>query len=109
MRPRDLDRRITLEAQQDAAVGDFHELEEQYVPVRTIWAQVLPVNGREAFAAAQKFAEVDVVFRVWEHEARDVTPEWRVRYGGRLHDIVAVLPIPRDRAGLEIRAKARAE
>ena len=73
-----------------------------------VWAEQVPLQGRELFAAQQVAARVDTRFRLrWR---ADVTPEATrvVDADGRVFDIVSVLELGR-REGLEVMATARGE
>ncbi len=100
-----MDRRITLE-RSDENIETSGDVTETPVRVATVWAEVTPLTGRESFASAQVYAEVDTRFRIrWR---AGVTPEMMVNYEDRRYDIVAALEVGR-RDGLDILATARAE
>lgn len=113
MEPGRLDRRITLlrVAEKTAASGAGTAI-EGLEPIADVWAEVTPISGRESFASNQRFAEVDVRFRIrWR---KLVSPVTAVKYdaqdgaGPRLFDVREVLIVGR-REGLDVLATARAE
>lgn len=61
----------------------------------TIWAEIDPKNGREAFKTGQMFELLDIVFGIRFQPG--ISPEMRVSYAGRTFDIQGVLnPLERD-------------
>lgn len=83
--------RITLQrnaAVQDQATGELVDL---WADVATVWAQIVPLSGREFIAAQATQAGVTarIVIR-----ARDVDASMRVAHGADLYNIHAVLPDP---------------
>lgn len=87
----DLRHRIIL--QRNAAVQDqtTGELVPLWIDVATVWAQIVPLSGREFIAAQATQAGVTarIVIR-----ARDVDPAMRVVHGADIYNIHAVLPDP---------------
>lgn len=71
-----------------------------------VWAQVTPSAGNERFAADQRVAEADTVFRIrW---LAGVTPLSGIFYDAHLYDVVSVLEVGRQE-GLDILARCRPE
>ena len=82
--------RMSLEAPVRIA-GEGGGASVTWQPVATVWAQVVPISGREVFQA-------DGIVGLAMHEVRlryraDVTPEMRFTMGGRVFDIRAVRDI----------------
>lgn len=65
--------------------------QEEWVLEGTVWAQVQPVGGSEAFAAAvARTASTLVRFRMrWRP---DLEPTWRLKWRGSWYDIAEILP-----------------
>lgn len=63
-----------------------------WATLATVWAEIMPLKGREFYAAQAVQAEADVKIRI--RRRTDVTEKMRVDAGGVLHDIRAVLNDP---------------
>lgn len=102
-----MDRRIVLQRKNRTVRASGAE-GGSWEAIATVPAAVLPITGRESFAAQQRFAEVDTRFVV--RYRKGYTPLERVLFAGRAYSVVAVLEIPGGRPDrLEILATARAE
>ena len=81
--------------------GDWCEL-------RSVWAEIFTVSGKEYYAAAQTNSENDVTFRI-RYSAdiaayADDTDSIRLVYGGRIFDIRSITDVKERHLTLEIRA-----
>lgn len=63
MNPGELNKRITINNFTNVADGSGG-LEESLTPVKTVWANVRPVSGREFYQAAQAQVEISHVITV---------------------------------------------
>ncbi len=91
--------RITLQApapEQDA----LGEPQQRWQNVTTLWADIVPVTGREQFAAQamQHPVRVKIVLRYQASLMQVLSPAWRVLHGATIYTIEAVMP----RVGNEI-------
>lgn len=96
-----LDRRITLQrfATAQDPTGDVIET---WVDLAEVWAAVEPLGGLERLQAAQLTASIDTRFTI--RYRPDLTAALhRIRYDGKLYDIVAVIELGR-REGLQLDA-----
>lgn len=101
MKAGQLDRLITIEQPVDVQ-GVAGGATETWSTFQQVWSQVLPLRGREYFAAQQVNAEVDATFRIrW---IAGVTPKMRIDYGGVKYDIQHIAEIGR-REGLDLLAR----
>lgn len=83
-----LDRRITLEYPSQAQ-GASGGVQSTWVAVPPVWASVRNFNGAERRATAAGGGEVAVARTEFTIRYRaDVTPLWRVAYGGRYYNIL---------------------
>jgi len=85
--PGRLDRLIVIEQStpaQDAAGQPI----KSWAALATVWAEVIPVGGREVFEARQFGAETVAKFRI--RYRGDVTRKMRVVYDGDEYDIAGV-------------------
>jgi len=97
-----LDRRVTIESVTLAADGYGGQV-ETWALLATVWAQVVPLTGRELFQAQQVNAEAEARFRIrWRS---DVTPKMRIKHDGDTYEVLYVAEIGR-REGLDIMTKA---
>jgi SPP1 family predicted phage head-tail adaptor len=58
-----------------------------------VWAAVMPLSGREILLAQQLTALVDTRIRMrWSPKVDGITPQWRLRMGLTVYNILSVLP-----------------
>lgn len=81
-----LDRRITIQSK-TVAPDEFGEPIETWSDLAALWAEVVPLGGREAFEARQVGAEQRTRFRI--RHRTDVLREMRLLYDGDVYDIEA--------------------
>ncbi len=100
-----LDRRIRIE--RATAVDDGYQTRPgAWAELATVWAQFIPMSGKEAREQLGREATMPASFRIrWSSRTADVSPADRVRYpageAGRIYEIKAVNEIGR-REGLEL-------
>jgi SPP1 family predicted phage head-tail adaptor len=87
MRSARLNRRVQLE-RIDPQLSP--ESAPAWTAVDTLWAEVMPVSGREYLGADQLIGETLTRFRI--RYRADVTPGMRFRFQRRFYDIRAVIP-----------------
>lgn len=91
----ELRHRITLQKPAQTR-SSYNEDVTSYTDVVTVWAAVEWRSGRRYQEAAQLNAEIQGVIRL--RYRSDVKPEWRVKYGDRYIQILAIInPGERDR------------
>ncbi|MEO7031189.1 MAG: phage head closure protein, partial [Herbaspirillum sp.] len=84
----DLRHTVTLE-RFTSTVNDYGEPIQAWAPIGTMAASVEPLNGREYFAAAA--AQSEVTTRIRMRYFPGVTVTDRVKHGGTVYDIDAVI------------------
>ncbi len=101
-----MDRRITIQSATEAQATDGYPAKTwaNISTTPTMWAEVVPLRGRERFDAQQINAEVDTLFRT--RYRSDLTEQMRVVYDSTPYDITALTEIGRQQ-GLEILTAAR--
>jgi SPP1 family predicted phage head-tail adaptor len=101
MDPGKLKERVTL---QRRAVGTdaMGQASGAWTDVATVWALVLPLRGREFFAAAQVQQELSI--KVTMRYRADVEPTMRLMWQGKPHDITGVVQLAGQRDWLEVMA-----
>ncbi len=80
-----MDRQIVIE-QNTPTQDSVGEEIESWATLATVWAEYLPVGGREFWAARQINAETVANFRI--HYRSDVTRGMRLTFDGDTYDIV---------------------
>ena len=101
MNPGKLNDRVTL--QRRAAGSDaMGQASGAWTEVATVWALVLPLRGREFFAAAQVQQEQSI--KVTMRYRADVEPTMRLMWQGKPHDITGVIQLAGEKAWLEVMA-----
>ncbi len=99
MDPGKLNQRVTLQrrAAGEDAMGQANGAWEDVAP---LWAQVLPLRGREYFAAAAVQQETSV--KVTIRYRPDVTPSMRLVWQGVPYDITSVVQLGGRKFWLEL-------
>jgi SPP1 family predicted phage head-tail adaptor len=103
-----LEERITLQQPLTTRDATGDEI-VTWVTMRSVWAQVSPLRGREVFLQGASLAEMDT--RIVIRQAADLTAmdsRWRVLHRGRVYDIYSVAQAPVGQGVLEILAKSGA-
>lgn len=101
MDPGKLNQRVTL--QQRAAGEDaMGQANGAWQDVATVWAQVMPLRGREFFAAAQTQQELSI--KVTMRYRAGVTPSMALLWQGQRYDITGVIQLGGRREWLEVMA-----
>ena len=96
-----LDRKIKIESRVETQ-NDYGEAVISYVLLAEVWAEVLPLSGREFFTAAQTVPEVQLKIRI--RYRTDVNETCRIVYNNVNYDIAYISEIKR-REGLELVVK----
>ena len=101
-----LDAQITLQSATEAqdVFGEPIQTWSDLTTDPTVWAEVIPLSGRERFEAQQVNAEVDTTFRI--RYRTDLDEQMRVVYNSTPYDIHAIQELRR-REGLELLTVAR--
>ncbi|MFC1121884.1 phage head closure protein [Pasteurella multocida] len=96
--------RITLQKQVNtlneygASVTEWHD-------VKTIWAEVRPLAGREYFSAQQVQSEVTT--QIFIRYLPEILPTMRVKFGERFFEIVSVINANEQNIYLQLMCKER--
>ena len=97
-----MDRRITIQRREETQAPSGATA-PNWINWAVVWAQVIPVSGREYIAARQLQAERTTRFLIrWR---AGVVSTMRILYDGQAYEIRAIAEIGR-RDGLDIRAEA---
>lgn len=84
--------RVRLQDKQQTQNPTTGELSEAWVDVAEVWANVVPMSGREFMAASAEQSEVRG--RIEIRYRNDVFPHMRIVHRGMVYTIHAVLPDP---------------
>jgi SPP1 family predicted phage head-tail adaptor len=88
--PGRLSERVTIERRTQQP-GDFGHPVDTWAPVVcTVWANVMPIGGRERMAAnAMQASLTHTVLVRWREELMQPleAPRWRIRHGSRFYNI----------------------
>ena len=102
--PRNCDREIVIQVNAPTR-NPYGEAGPSWSTFATVWAEVMPVSGREAMQGGQILATADSRFRIRYLSGLKLTH--RISYESNTYDIVHIAEIGR-RAGHEILAKMKA-
>lgn len=81
--------RVTLLRPSGAVKNSMNEDVPSYVPVKTVWACVQPMTGKE-YAEAQKI-RAETTYKIAMRHFPGLLPDMRLEYKGRRFDIISVL------------------
>jgi len=81
-------------------VDSYGDHIETWADVATVWAEVVPLSGREYWAAKQVNAETET--RVTMRYRDGVLPAMRIKYGARLLDIQSAIDVGGRRDELQL-------
>jgi SPP1 family predicted phage head-tail adaptor len=96
-----LDRRVTIQRRVESQ-NEFGEAEVTYVDEVIVWAEVVPLAGRELFVAEQVFPEAQLKINIrWRP---DLTERHRILYDNQAWVILHLAEIGR-RVGIKILVK----
>lgn len=95
-----LDRRVTLFSRGTATPDAVGQAPINWVDAGTVWAELVPLQGVEVFAAQQVTSEQTIKFRI--RYRADVDSTWRLVWQTQNYDITSVLPFGRRNEFTEI-------
>ena len=80
--------RITIEENAERQDADGNVLQD-WQPKHTVWADIVPVSGREHIAAEREASEVTT--KIYIRYLPDITAKMRVVHGDTVYEILEVL------------------
>lgn len=104
-----MDRRVQILEEQETGRTASGARTVEWLPVMTPWAERMSPRGREFFAADQRVANVECVYRIRYRAGVKPTQRLRDLRDGRIYEITAVTEPHGRMQTLDIAAKARAE
>jgi SPP1 family predicted phage head-tail adaptor len=84
----DLRHRVVLQ-RKEITEDELKQQSEAWVDIATVWSAIEPLSGREYFAAKQVNAEVSAKITI--RYRKDVSPDMRVIYDGRIFEVLSVI------------------
>ena len=88
MKPGKMRYRITLE-QSIGNQDDYGNVTDEWIDVCTVWADIVPLSGREYLAAEQNMSETQ--FKIYIRYRDGVTAKMRVLEGNHVYELLSVL------------------
>lgn len=101
-----MDKRITFCRYEEKENGLMQAVQE-LAEVKTVWASVEPVRGRE-YQEAQRIRP-ELTYKVTARYHKGITPDMIIKWGSRRFDIVSVINVRERNAALEIMCTERVE
>lgn len=84
-----LDQRITFQSKSVTRAANGEEI-VTWSDAAAVWAEAVPLRGREFYAAAQMTQAVDVRFRI--RQRTGLAGDMRLIWKSQPYDIVAIIP-----------------
>lgn len=105
---RRFNRRVTIQKVTETA-NSYGEMIESWALYAKVWAQILPMNGREFFEASQEQEEQQLrIFTRYSNSMAKVTPQkYRITYDNVTYDILSVIDRNFDERLIEMPVKVR--
>ncbi|SCY25308.1 phage head closure protein [Alkaliphilus peptidifermentans] len=94
--------RITIQEYQ-ATRDSFGAEVKEWVDIKTVWASIEPLSGREYFSAKQINAEVTTKIRT--RYLKGIHPKMRVLFNDRIFEILSVINVEEKKRELELMCK----
>ena len=89
MKANKLNQRVTFQ-QKSVTKNGIGEEVFTWADFVTVWAEAIPIRGREFFSAQQNQQTVDVRFRI--RSRSDLVGEMRLVWNTQPYDIIAIIP-----------------
>ena len=88
MKPGKMRYRITIE-QSCGNQDEYGNITDEWIDVCTVWADIVPLSGREYLAAEQNMSETQ--FKIYIRYRDGVTAKMRAREGNHVYELLSVL------------------
>ncbi len=88
MKPGRMRYRIVLE-ENAGSQDEYGNVTDEWIDVCTVWADIVPVSGREYLAAEQNMSETQ--FKIYIRYRDGVNAKMRVREGTHVYELLSVL------------------
>lgn len=97
-----LKHRITFQKLQQTK-NEYGEVLDNWLDVKTVWAEIKPVSGNQFFAAKQINSEIS--HNVYIRYRSDLSPNMRIKYKERIFDMLYIMNVNEDNTLMQIYCK----
>lgn len=97
-----LKHRITFQ-ELSQSQNEYGELVEEWLDIKTVWAEIKPVSGNQFFAAKQINSEIS--HNVYIRYRTDLKPSMRIKFKERVFDILYLMNMNEDNRIMQIYCK----
>ncbi len=88
MKPGKMRYRITLE-ENAGSQDEYGNITDEWTEVCTVWADIVPVSGREYLAAEQNMSETQ--YKIYMRYRKGINAKMRAREGDHVYELLSVL------------------
>lgn len=97
-----LKHRITFQ-ELSQSKNEYGELVEEWLDIKTVWAEIKPVSGNQFFAAKQINSEIS--HNVYIRCRTDLKPSMRIKFKERVFEILYLMNVNEDNWLMQIYCK----
>lgn len=97
-----LNKRITFQ-QLGQDKDEYGEIIEQWVDIKTVWAEIAPVSGNQFFAAKQINSEIS--HNVYIRYRNELLPSMRIYFNSRVFEILYIMNVKEENRLMQIYCK----
>lgn len=97
-----LKHRITFQ-QLGQSKDEYGEIVEEWVGIKTVWAEISPVSGQQFFVAKQINSEIS--HNVYIRYRDDLKPSMRIKFKGRSFEILYIMNVKEENRLMQIYCK----
>lgn len=83
--------------------NEYGETIEEWVDIKTVWAEIKPVSGNQFFAAKQINSEIS--HNVYIRYRHDLKPSMRIKYKERIFEILYLMNVNEENRLMQIYCK----
>lgn len=102
MNPGRLNKKITFQ-QLCQDKDEYGEIVEEWLDIKTVWAEIAPVSGNQFFAAKQINSEIS--HNVYVRYCNDLSPSMRIKFRDRIFEILYIMNVKEENRLLQIYCK----
>lgn len=97
-----LKHRITFQALSQSK-NEYGEIVEEWLDIKTVWAEIKPVSGNQFFAAKQINSEIS--HNVYIRYRTDLKPSMRIKFKDRVFEVLYLMNVNEDNRLMQIYCK----
>lgn len=83
--------------------NEYGELVEEWLDIKTVWAEIKPVSGNQFFAAKQINSEIS--HNVYIRYRTDLKPSMRIKFKERVFEVLYLMNVNEDNQLMQIYCK----